>query len=118
MRKARPPCCMATLLYCDCGACGPDGAGGLCCRSSDFFSESRMPPLVGGDTGVAGPAGCDGQAGLVIQVGLRALLACRDKDRLGREHPPPSTPVGRRLRLAGPPAPRDPAPPPRPRAPP
>ena len=64
---------MATLLYCDCGACGPDGAGagGLCCRSSDFFSESRMP-LVGGDTGVAGPAGCDCEAGLMIELGLRS----------------------------------------------
>jgi hypothetical protein len=63
---------MATLLYCDCGAWGPDGAGWLCCRSSDFFSESRMPPLVGGDTGVAGPAGCDCEAGLMIELGLRS----------------------------------------------
>ena len=47
----KPPPCMATLLYCERGACGPAGAGWPCC-SSAFFSESRMPPEVGGVTGV------------------------------------------------------------------
>ncbi|MEA2890617.1 MAG: hypothetical protein QOI05_1410, partial [Bradyrhizobium sp.] len=51
---------MAALLYCDRGACGPVGAGWFCWRSSDFFSESRMPPLCGGEIGVAG---CDCDAG-------------------------------------------------------
>ena len=69
------PSCMATLLYCDRGACGPDGgAGWFCCRSSAFFSESRIPPLVGWDTGAAGPAGCDCEVGLLsmIELGLRS----------------------------------------------
>ena len=43
-------------------------------RSSDFFSESRMPPPVGGEIGVAGPAGCDCDAGSLgmIELGLRS----------------------------------------------
>src|SRR5207244_3334224 len=69
------PSCMATLLYCERGACGPDGACWFCCRSSDFFSESRMPPPDGGDTGVAGPAGRDCAAGLasMTEIGLRGV---------------------------------------------
>jgi hypothetical protein len=65
---------MATLLYCERGACGPDGAGWFCCCSSDFFSESRTPPPAGGDIGVAASAGCDWEAGrpLMIELGLRA----------------------------------------------
>ncbi len=64
-------CCMATLLYCERGACGADGAGGVCCCSSDFFSESSRPPLVGGAIGVA-PPGCDCVAGLpMIELGAR-----------------------------------------------
>ena len=63
---------MATPLYCDRGASGTDGAAGGACCWSDFFSESRMPPLVGGATGVAPPAGCDCEAGVeMIEVGAR-----------------------------------------------
>jgi hypothetical protein len=43
--------CIATLLYCERGACGP---GGACC-SSTFLSVSSTPPEVGGATGVAPP---------------------------------------------------------------
>src|SRR5258708_8015627 len=103
MQNARPPCCMASLLYCDCGACGPDGAGGLCCRSSDFFSESRMPPLVGGDTGVAGPAGCDCEAGMLIEIGLPSSLSFPDQNTLARKNTPASTTLGRVPPRAGPP---------------
>src|ERR1035437_2265484 len=85
--RRQPPSCMATLLYCERGACGPDGAGWFCCRSSAFFSESRMPPLVGGDTGVAGPAGCGCEAGLLsmIELGLRSEPASQASHRLVRK---------------------------------
>jgi len=64
---------MATPHYCDRGACGPDGAGWLCCCSSAFFSVSSTPPDVGGATGVAPPAGADCEAGLpMIELGLRS----------------------------------------------
>ena len=69
------PPCMATPLYCDCGACGPAGAAGGAtgapCRWSDCFSESRMPPEVGGAIGVAPPAGCDCVVGAMIELGAR-----------------------------------------------
>ena len=64
----------ALLRYCDRGASGPAGAaGGALCCWSDFFSESRMPPEVGGAIGVAPPAGCDCEAGVVpmIEIGAR-----------------------------------------------
>ena len=70
-RKLAPG--MATLHYCERGACGPDGAGWFCCCSSAFFNESSTPPEVGGATGVAPPAGADCDAGLpMIELGLRS----------------------------------------------
>jgi hypothetical protein len=64
--------CMAILLYCERGACGPDGAGSFCC-SSDFFNESRRPPpLVGGAVGFVAPSGCDCEDGTMMELGLRS----------------------------------------------
>jgi len=59
---------MATLHYCERGACGSDGPGWFFCCSSAFFSESSRPPLVGGATGVAPFAGCDCEAGVVPMI--------------------------------------------------
>src|SRR6185312_8705586 len=63
---------MATLLYCDCGACGAAGACFCCC--SAFFSVSSTPPDVGGVTGVAPPGWvCDaGVCVPMIEVGRTA----------------------------------------------
>jgi len=63
---------MAPLLYCERGTCGPLGAAGACCCSSAFFSESRIPPEVGGAIGPP-PAGwvCDAGAPM-IDDGLRS----------------------------------------------
>src|ERR1700694_4194210 len=110
--------CMAILLYCERGACGPEGAGGFCC-SSDFFSESRTPPpLVGGAIGVAPPAGCDCDEGVMIEAGLRSELAGQDRNRLVTKKPAASTAVVRDNRLAVPRLDMKPAPPPTPRPPP
>src|ERR1017187_7165379 len=111
---------MATPLYCERGACGPDGTGWFCCRSSDFFSESRMPPLVGGTIGVAGPAGCDCEGGLLsrIELGLRSEPASQASHRLVRKKPTARTAVVRVSKLAVPRLDMKPAPPPTPRPPP
>src|ERR1700678_907984 len=95
---------MATLLYCERGASGPVGAAGGAWRSSDFLSESRMPPLVGGATGVAPPTGCDCEVGSapMIELGLRSKLASQDNSRLVRKKPTARTAVVRVRRLAGP----------------
>src|ERR1700740_3020237 len=108
---------MATLFYCERGACGPDGAGWFCCCSSDFFSESSRPPLVGGATGVAPFAGCDCVAGM-IELGLRSQLASQDRNRLVAKKPTASTAVVRVSRLAVPRLDMNPAPPPTPKPPP
>src|ERR1700692_2707607 len=83
------PSCIATLLYCERGACGPDGAGGGACCSSAFFSESRRPPEVGGVIGEA-PPGCDCVAGAVprIELGLRSTPAIQARARLVRKKRP------------------------------
>ena len=64
--------CMATPLYCDFGASGPDGAGaGVPCRWSDFFSESRIPPRSAARS-ASRRRGCDCEAGVpMIEVGAR-----------------------------------------------
>src|SRR6476660_4240513 len=100
------PCiapCLIAKLYCDRGACGPDGAGWPCC-SSTFFRESRTPPEVGGLIGVAPPAGCDCEAGWPprIEAGLRSKPAYQDRNRLVRKKPPASIAVVRLSRLAVP----------------
>ena len=71
LQKAAPR--IPTLLYCDRGGSGADGAGLFCC-STAFFRLSRMPPLVGGATGVAPPlTGADCEAGWpTIELGLRS----------------------------------------------
>src|SRR5260370_39747732 len=84
------PSCIATLLYCERGACGPDGAGWPCC-SSTFFSESRTPPEVGGVIGVAPPAGWDCDAGGLprIEAGLRSPPAIQgQKMRVAKKTAP------------------------------
>src|SRR3954463_8687400 len=94
---------MATLLYCERGACGPDGTGWFCC-SSTFFSESSTPPLVGGVIGVAPPAGCDCDAGAVprIELGLRAAPGSQARNRLVTKKPAARMAVVRLKRLAVP----------------
>ena len=67
---AWPACFIANVTYCERGASGPDGAGGLCC-SSDFFNESRTPPPLDGTAG-APPAGCDCEVGAMIELGFRS----------------------------------------------
>src|SRR5215468_4178847 len=110
---------MATLLYCDRGACGPLGAW-FCC-SSAFFKVSRTPPEVGGATGVVPPgwAGCDWAGVWVVRIeaGLRSRPACQDRKMLVRKNKPASTAVVRVNRLAVPRVDIKPAPPPMPRPP-
>src|SRR5260221_12926112 len=113
------PSCIATLLYCERGACGPDGAGGWLCCSSAFFSESRRPPLVGGVIGEA-PPGCDCVAGAVprIEVGLRSAPAIQASAMLVRKNRPARTAVVRVSRFAVPRLRIKPAPPAQPKPPP
>src|ERR1700722_8318166 len=116
------PSCMAPLLYCERGACGPEGACRFCCCSSTFFNESRMPPEVGGAIGVAPPAGagcdCDAGGAPLIELGLRSEVAYQDRNRLVRKKPNASTAVVRVSRLAVPRLDMKPAPPPTPSPPP
>src|SRR3954454_9637875 len=97
------PSCIATLLYCERGACGPDGAaGGLCC-SSAFFSESRRPPEVGGVIGEAPPC-CDCVAGAVpsIELGMGSGPAIQASKMLVRKNRPARIAVVRDSRFAVP----------------
>src|ERR1700728_2866899 len=110
------PSCIATLLYCERGACGPLGAGWLCCCSSCFFSESSTPPD-GGDIGVVVSPDCDWEAGM-IALGWRSKLKSKDSTRLLMKKPTARTAVVRVKRLAVPQLDMKPAPPPTPRPPP
>src|SRR5260370_12955082 len=106
--------CIATLFYCERGACGPDGAGWHCC-SSTFFSESRTPPEVGGVIGTAPLAGWDCDAGELprIEAGLRSPPAIQAKNRLVTKKPAARMAVVRLNRLAVPrAATKPPTPPP------
>src|SRR6185369_11096266 len=99
MRDGRDRPCMATLLYCERGACGPDGA----CCSSTFLSVSSTPPDVGGAIGVA-PPGCVWVAGVLprIEAGLRSIPAIQASARLVRKNSPARIAVVRVSRLAVP----------------
>src|ERR1700728_3088673 len=78
-----------------------------------------MPsPLVGGAIGVAPPAGCDCDAGLMIELRLRSYHGCQDRNRLVRKKPTARTAVVRVSKLAVPRLDIKPAPPPTPRPPP
>src|SRR5260221_4849915 len=107
------PSCIATLLYCERGACGPVGAGWPCC-SSTFFSESRTPPEVGGVIGTAPLAGWDCDAGELprIEAGLRSPPAIQASNRLVTKKPAARMAVVRLNRLAAPPPRLKPPPPP------
>src|SRR3954463_4639625 len=111
----QPPSCMATLLYCDRGACGPDGA----CCSSTFLSVSSTPPEVGGAIGVGLP-GCDCVAGALprIEDGLRSTPASPASAILVTKKNPARIAVVRDKILAVPRLDMKPAPPPMPRPPP
>src|SRR3954453_24102192 len=100
--RGRP--CIATLLYCERGACGPDGAAGWPCCSSAFFSVSSTPAEVGGAIGAAPPAGWDCVARAVprIELGLRSEPAAQAKNRLVMKKPSARTAVVRDSRLAVP----------------
>src|SRR5215475_12959949 len=103
---------MATLLYCERGACGP--AGACFCCSSAFFSVSSTPPEVGGATGVAPPGWvCEaGDCVLMIDEGVRFKPASHDSSRLVRKKPTARIAVVRVKRLAVPRLDMKPAPPP------
>src|SRR3954465_8336378 len=90
--------CIATLLYCERGACGPAGA----CCSSTFLSVSSTPPEVGGAIGAA-PPGWDAVAGAPrIEAGLRSTPASQASAMLVRKKIPARIAVVRVNRLAGP----------------
>src|ERR1700754_2349307 len=112
------PSCIATLLYCERGACGPEGAAGGACCSSAFFSESRRPPEVGGVIGEA-PPGCDCVVGVAprIELGLRSAPAIQARPMLVRKNKPARIAVVRVNRFAVPRLDMKPAPAPMPRTP-
>src|SRR2546423_10526123 len=90
--------CIATLLYCERGACGPDWP----CCSSTFLSVSSTPPEVGGATGVA-PPGWDCVAGVPrIEAGLRSMPAIQANAMLVRKKSHARIAVVRVKRLAVP----------------
>src|SRR5258705_4128173 len=96
MQDGRGRSCIATLLYCERGACGPDGA----CCSSTFLSVSSTPPEVGGAIGVA-PAGWDCVAGAPrIEAGLRSMPAIQASAMLVRKQSPARIAVVRVNRFA------------------
>ena len=102
MQDARRLPCMATLLYCDRGACGPAGAGWFCCCSSAFFSESRMPPLVGGDTGVAGRPAATARPERVDDRGRLAVVARKPgQEQAGHEEADRQHRRGARQQIGG-----------------
>ena len=111
---------MATLLYCERGACGPDGAGWRSAAARPtFFSVSRRPPLVGGATGVAGlPAAIATQAGVEIEAGLAVVARKPGQEQAGDEEAGREDRGVRVSRLAVPRLDMKPAPPPTPRPPP
>src|ERR1700722_19118601 len=82
----------SAVAYCDCGTCGPLGAGaGAVFPPAPFLSRSRTPPpppLNGGATGGA-PGGSWAGAPPVwmIEVGLRSKPAIQDNNRLVTKKP-------------------------------
>src|SRR5215813_10887512 len=102
--RRKPPPCIPTLLYCDCGGAGAAGADGrFCCCSSTFFRVSSTPPLVGACTGVAPPlAGADCEAGATIELGLRSEPAIQASPKLVRKNTPARIAVVRVSKLAVP----------------
>jgi len=85
MQDGRGRSCIATLLYCERGACGPDGA----CCSSTFLSVSSTPPEVGGATRRrAAPAGTCVAGAPRIEAGLRSTPASQASAMLVRKKIP------------------------------
>src|SRR5580700_449559 len=81
------------LAYCDCGTCGPLGAGaGAVFPAGPRFNRSRTPPppppLIGGVTGGApGVSWLAGAPVRMIEVGLRSKPAIHDSNRLVTKKP-------------------------------
>src|SRR5580704_4404699 len=80
--------------YCDCGTCGPLGAGdgaGAAFPPAPFLRRSRPPPpppLNGGATGGApGVSWLAGAPVRMIEVGLRSKPAIQDNNRLVTKKP-------------------------------
>src|SRR5580692_6139653 len=84
------------VAYCDCGTCGPLGAGagaGAVLPPAPFLSRSRTPPpppppLNGGATGGApGVSWLAGAPVRMIELGLRSKPAIQDNNRLVTKKP-------------------------------
>src|ERR1700681_4926212 len=69
--------------YCDCGTCGPDGAGlGACCSLPRNVSSTPLPPVPSGASPLTGACWVGEPPGLRIDVGLRSKPASHDSTRL------------------------------------
>src|ERR1700692_2477836 len=81
------------IAYCDCGTCGPLGAGagvGAALPPGPLLSMSRTPPppLMGGATGGAPGVSWAGAPPVrMIEVGLRSKPAIQDSNRLVTKKP-------------------------------
>src|ERR1700680_3635011 len=96
------------LAYCDCGTCGPLGAGAVAvCAAVPLSSSSRTPPppppLNGGATGGAPGVSWAGVPPVrMIEVGLRSKPAIHDNNRLVTKKPAARNAVVRVKTLAVP----------------
>src|SRR5580700_3032309 len=95
--------------YCDCGACGPLGAGagaGAALPPGPFLRRSRTPPpppLMGGAVGGAPGVSWAGAPPVwMIEVGLRSKPAIQDNNRLVTKKPAARNAVVRVSTLAVP----------------
>src|SRR5580698_4055768 len=79
------------VAYCDCGTCGPLGAGdGAVLPPGPFLSSSRTPPppLMGGAAGGAPGVSWAGAPPVwMIELGLRSKPAIQDSNRLVTKKP-------------------------------
>src|SRR5580692_3520726 len=95
------------VAYCDCGTCGPlgAGAGAVLPPPGPFLSRSRTPPppLIGGATGGAPGVSWAGAPPVwMIEVGLRSKPAIQDSNRLVTKKPAAKNAVVRVKTLAVP----------------
>src|SRR5580704_3720174 len=94
------------VAYCDCGTCGPLGAGaGAVLPPGPFLSRSRTPPppLMGGAAGGAPGVSWAGAPPVrMIETGLRSKPAIHDSNRLVTKKPAARNAVVRVSTLAVP----------------